>query len=226
MKTFGKGNTFQTSSQTGDSLNEETQTEPIEMKDKEIQFPPSLSMLSTIASTDGSTNHNKPDSTSSSMSTSSGPSGSMRLSMFLKRASHTMITLVEEDSKRGDKGKEAKNETEKENLLPFSERVITLDSKKYSFLKGRPVTKIEFAPYQPDVFVSCHGYSDSRFNESNAGSEVEEYCFLCVWNVNYPSVVQRGKNIRNQILVNKQNSNLHKKGYISYLFKVNFPLIL
>ena len=194
MKTFGTGNTYQTSSQTGDSLNEETQTEVIETKDKEIQYPPSLSMA-TIASNNASTVDKPSDiSFSSTLSSGSSGSGSMRLSIFLKRATHTMITLVEEDSKREDKEMEGKDENQKGNLLPFSERVIALDCNKYRFLQGRPVTRIEFAPYQPDVFVSCHGYSTSEEERNSAGdSDEEDYCFLCVWNVNYPSIVQKGK---------------------------------
>ena len=194
MKTFGTGNTFQTSSQTGDSLDEETQTEIIETKDKEIQYPPSLSMA-TITSNNGSTLE-KPSEISFSATASSGfaGSGSMRLSIFLKRAAHTMITLVEEDSKRDDNENEGKDENQKGNLLPFSERVIALDCNIYPYLQGRPVTRIEFAPYQPDVFVSCHGYSTS-VEERNGNHDLneEEYCFLCVWNINYPSIVQKGK---------------------------------
>ena len=192
MKTFGTGNTFQTSSQTGDSLNEETQTEPIEMKHKEIQYPPSLSM-STITSNDASTSDQQSNTSASSTPMPSSGSGSMRLSMFLKRASHTMITLVEEDSKRESNDKGNKDETQKGNLLPFSERVITLDANRYPFLNGRPVTKIEFAPYQPDVFVSCHGYSNYKEDSNSIDVEINDYCFLCVWNVNYPSIVQKGK---------------------------------
>lgn len=193
MKTFGKGNTYQTSSQTGDSLDEETQTETIETKDQEIQYPPSLSMA-TISTNNSSTLDKPTDiSFSSSVTSGSGGSGSIRLSMFLKRATHTMITLVEEDSKRDDKEVSGKDEKEKENLLPFSERVISLDCNRYQFLHGRPVTRIEFAPYQPDVFVSCHGYSSSAEERySNHDSNEEEYCFLCLWNVNYPSIVQKG----------------------------------
>ena len=89
---------------------------------------------------------------------------------------------------------EISHENEKENLLPFSERVISLDCNRYQFLHGRPVTRIEFAPYQPDVFVSCHGYSSSaEERSSNHDSNEEEYCYLCLWNVNYPSIVQKGK---------------------------------
>ena len=192
MKTFGTGNTFQTSCQTGDSLNEETQTETIELQDKEIQYPPSLSM-SLITSSDASAPDKQNNALVSSTPVPSSGSGSMRLSMFLKRASHTMITLVEEDSKREGNDKGNKEETQKGNLLPFSERVITLDANKYPFLNGRPVSKIEFAPYQPDVFVSCHGYCSSKAENTNDDEEVDDYCFLCVWNVNYPSIVQKGK---------------------------------
>ena len=185
MKTFGAGNTFQTASQTGDSLNEETQTEEIEMKDKQIQYPPSIS--SVVSSATGLGNDTLGDDTKIGAS-----SGSMRLSMFLKRASHTMITLVEEDSQHiQDEHKSKKEEKQKENLLPFSERVITLDSNVYKFLKGRPVTKIEFAPYQPDVFVSCHGYPDSK-EKRKKHSQVDDNCFVCLWNVNYPTIVQKG----------------------------------
>ena len=187
MKTFGAGNTFQTASQTGDSLNEETQTEAIEMKDKQIQYPPSIS--SVVSSATGLDNDSLGDDTKTSLGASSG---SMRLSMFLKRASHTMITLVEEDSQNNqDEHKSKKEEKQKENLLPFSERVITLDSNVYKFLKGRPVTKIEFAPYQPDVFVSCHGYPDSK-EKRKKHSQVDDNCFVCLWNVNYPTIVQKG----------------------------------
>ena len=193
MKTFGTGNTFQTSSQTGDSLNEETQTEPIEMKDKQIQYPPSLSISTITPTDDASTSDQQSHNSVSSTPIASSGSGSMRLSMFLKRASHTMITLVEEDSKREGEDKGNKDETRKGNLLPFSERVITLDANKYPFLSGRPVTKIEFAPYQPDVFVSCHGYSSSKEDNNSVDLEIDNYCFLCVWNVNYPSIVQKGK---------------------------------
>ena len=107
MKTFGAGNTFQTASQTGDSLNEETQTEEIEMKDKQIQYPPSIS--SVVSSATGLGNDTLGDDTKIGAS-----SGSMRLSMFLKRASHTMITLVEEDSQHiQDEHKSKKEEKQK-----------------------------------------------------------------------------------------------------------------
>ena len=193
MKTFGKGNTYQTSSQTGDSLDEETQTEIIETKDKEIQYPPSLSMATISSSIDSTSDKPADVSFSATLTSGSSGSGSMRLSMFLKRATHTMITLVEEDSKRDDKENDGKNENQKGNLLPFSERVIALDCNKFEFLQGRPVTRIEFAPYQPDVFVSCHGYSTLAEERSlSHDSNEEEYCFLCVWNVNYPSIVQKG----------------------------------
>ena len=221
MKTYGAGNTFQMSTQTGDSLDEEIQTEPIEVTDKEIQFPPSLSMLTAgpkaVSSfTTGDTSLEK--------GFGSGTAGSsVRLSKFLKWASHAMITLVEEDSKHSgindvDRGDEKKNA----DKLAFSDHVTTLDTNKYTFLKGRPVTKIEFAPDQPDVFVTAHGfpnYSGGFDNQSNEEtgeeiSEIGEYCFLCVWNINYPSIIQKGK----MCLKAPVNININIKWQRSYFW--------
>ena len=193
MKTYGTGNTFQSCSQTGDGLNEETQTEPIEKKDKEVQYPPSISSLKAAS-------HYTPSSTDTQDSpyTSSGATfggGSVRLSKFLKWASHIMITVVEEDSKHGKDSERNKGSKENGDKLAFSDQVTTLDTNQYSFLRGRPVTKVEFAPNQPDVFVTSHGHpnlSSSNLDADDAQSEINEYCFLCVWNVNYPSTIQKG----------------------------------
>ena len=89
-----------------------------------------------------------------------------------------MITLVEEDSKHEGGSQEKNDNKEKGNKLVFSDRVTTLDTNKYPFLRGRPVTKIEFAPYQPDVFVSSHGCSHSGTKEKSNGSVLDDYSFL------------------------------------------------
>ena len=112
MKTFGATNTMQAMAQTGeDNLEEEVQTEPVEMLDKWTQKPPAAVgfksadgamdreiMLENIRGVGGQTSAKDGGASSETSWEFSSRSDSMRLSKFLSAAGPALLTLLEEEA--------------------------------------------------------------------------------------------------------------------------------
>ena len=183
---MGNSDRVQATCQTGeDDLDEELQTEPIEILEKWTQFPPPplthladpedhQTLLQTLHGVGGQVDVAKiKDYNHETMKSMN----SVRLSKFLESASTAIMTLLEEDSER-KYGSTLAAQDQKD--VVFSDKVTLLDTDVVKCLRGKAVRSMAFALDQPSLLLVGHGPGEETSDDPFRS-------YLTVWNVGSPS---------------------------------------
>eukprot|EP01137_Pigoraptor_chileana_P018006 Opistho-2@76862 len=176
IKSFGKKDSTQASTQTRDDDNDQdTQTEPVTMRDRWVQNPPED--LDGWGGTEDDTYQRHIDKYERLAKMDAS-----RLSDFLKRAGQVGETIMEENTV--DQTPQTKTF---KSTIPLSVDYLQLSS-SISFLAGRPVIDAQFSPTQPQLLLTSFGAYPNPLRTSDVNRDLG---FVTLWNLNEPSRPQK-----------------------------------
>ena len=180
MKTFGKTNTLQASSQSGeDNLEVEVQTEEVTRATAWTQRPPTFGgqgddldpreVRSSLLGVGWEETKALDEEVEYVQSSSS-----LRLATFIQGAGEAMLTMLEEDQARRE-GSHAESVPQRD--IDFADSITLLRVEQTPCLAGFGVSLVEFSPDHPSSLLTVHSSSSSSSTSS----------LLCLWNVSQPS---------------------------------------
>uniref|UniRef100_A0A1B6DU89 WD repeat-containing protein 60 n=1 Tax=Clastoptera arizonana TaxID=38151 RepID=A0A1B6DU89_9HEMI len=195
IKCYGKSNTQQMHSQTGeDDISEETQTEEITTCNKWTQHPVSFS------SPDKMNQHEFIQTFSQERLGVGGEMtlldnqewltspkiNSIKLNEFISSAGEVMLILLEESERDLEKSKGLAHNKQD---FGFSDGFVEFKVGDVSFLKNRPINVMCFSQSNYAQLLSVHQSSNEQ--PKNIEQESKNRCMLCVWSVLEPSSPQK-----------------------------------
>lgn len=182
IKSYGKTNTVQVPTQTGDDDTcEEIQTDAIETANKWTQFPVMFSKINIedpnyleLYKTEflGVGDDFEKDTRSPLKDDSINY---RKLENFLSFSSKIVTTLLDESAQTA---LEQINQNKKE--IPFSSGYIKYDTKLHSFLKNRPVTYVSCHCTNSIQILTIHGRN--KINHENLEDYLVLKSIICIWN--------------------------------------------
>lgn len=172
MQSYGKSGTIQISSQTGDDdLDEQIQTDQIEVVDKWTQYPIRFSKHDDYF---GETlNHKEQINTNTSR----------KLNKFMEKAGKIMLHILEQ--------KETKTQVQfKQNYsdIPFSDGYLSINFERTQFLRNRNVVYMMFSKTGQLLTVHENGTEVSM----NENEQLLARSSICIWDVfelSYPQYI-------------------------------------
>ena len=178
MKTFGKTNTLQASSQSGeDNLEVEVQTEEVTQATAWTQRPPTFGgqgddldpreVRSSLLGVGWEEKKALDEDVEYVQSSSS-----LRLATFIQGAGEAILTMLEEDQARHE-GSHAESVPQRD--IDFADSITVLRVEQTACLAGLGVSLVEFSPDHPSSLLTVHSSSSSTSS------------LLCLWNVSQPS---------------------------------------
>jgi hypothetical protein len=173
MRSFGSSGTRQAGSQTGeDTVEEGTQTEEVERREKWVQWPP-----------EDLKGFGGPDGEEREETGVEGDTGSaVRLASFLKRASQVVSVLLEENAAQNDVSQTHSNQS----AIPFCSTRMKIEPPKE--LRGCTLTSVEYSHAHPHFIMTIH--SPAARQDEGEGPVPKGGGAICVWSTREPSQPQ------------------------------------
>ena len=179
MKTFGKTNTLQASSQSGeDNLEVEVQTEEVTQATAWTQRPPTFGgqgddldpreVRSSLLGVGWEEKKVLDEEVQYVQSSSS-----LRLATFIQGAGEAILTMLEEEQARHE-GSHAESVPQRD--IDFADSITVLRVEQTPCLAGLRVSLVEFSPDHPSSLLTVHSSSSDSTS-----------CLLCLWNVSQPT---------------------------------------